>query len=107
MRDEARRLEAMAVGLRDEQLRALPAFPAGAPCMLAQTTAISAYPTTAAAFYACTPVSVVGSEVEGGAGTIASRPGTFLALNLGTAIPPQGTQVVVTYVGRWVFRYDS
>ena len=42
------------------------------------------------------------------AATIATDGNTFFALNLGTAIPPQGTPIVATFVGnRWVFRYDG
>ena len=80
----------------------------GAPCLVARTKALTSYPAVAAAYYGCESQTVTGAEVEGGAATIATDGDTFFALNLGTAIPPQGTGVVCTFVGnRWVFRFDG
>lgn len=81
----------------------------GAPCMVAATKTLTTYPTTAATYYACDVVAVTGAETEGGAGilTVVS-PTTFFALNIGTAIPPTGTKIIVTFVDyRWSFRYDG
>jgi hypothetical protein len=86
-----------------------PAAPTGgAPARLVQTTTVTTYPTAAARFYAVTPLDAAGDQTEGSTGSFAAGPGTFYALNLGTAIPPSGTQLLVTWVAhRWVFRYDS
>jgi len=80
----------------------------GMPCLLVQTTSLGAYPSVAQRFYACSPLIVLGPEIEGGAGTITAEPSKFLALNLGSAIPPAGTNLLATFVdNRWVFRYDG
>jgi hypothetical protein len=53
---------------------------------------------------------VDGEEVEGGAASFLTETvkGNRFAFNVGTAIPPVGTQVVVHGVGgRYVFRYDG
>ncbi len=107
-RDEAKRLRIRdaalvdGAGSRDRD----PAF--GMPCLVAQTKALATYPTAAQRFYACSPASVLGPEVEGGPGTVAPASATFFALNLGTAIPPVGTNVLATFVdSRWVFRHDG
>lgn len=83
-----------------------PAF--GSPSILASTTTLSLYPTSAQSYFACTPLTLLGTEKEGSPGVTTPGYSTFFALNLGTAIPPSGTQVLTTFIGsRWVFRYDS
>jgi hypothetical protein len=80
----------------------------GAPCMVAQTKTVTTYPTAAGKYFACAPVDVTGAETEGGSGTFTVATTTFYALNLGTAIPVTGTNVLVTFVdNRWTFRYDG
>jgi hypothetical protein len=76
--------------------------------MVAQTTTVTTYPTTASAFYGVIPQAVNGTESEGTAATYIPYTGAIAyALNLGTAIPPSGTNVVCHAVGgRWCFRYD-
>ena len=60
------------------------------------------------AFFYCLPIQVTGEETEGGPGSLAEESGGVYALNLGTVIPPSGTQIVVVWVeSRWVFRYDG
>jgi hypothetical protein len=75
--------------------------------MLAQTTAVKNYPTTATAFYAVVPCDIDGGENEGSAATYVPRTSSVAyAFNLGTQIPPSGTMVVCHAVGgRWCFRY--
>jgi hypothetical protein len=76
--------------------------------LAAVTTTLGSYPTSATSFFTCNPLIILGQEVEGGAGVVAAGAAMFFALNLGSAIPPQGTQVLATFVGnRWVFRYDG
>ena len=83
-----------------------PAF--GSPSILAQTTTISTYPTTAQSYFACLPLTLLGTEKEGGSGVTTAGSATFFALNIGSTIPPSGTQVLTTFIGsRWVFRYDA
>ena len=81
-------------------------FP-GSSAMLAQTTTVNAYPTSASAFYAVTPCDIDGGESEGSAATYVPRTSSVTyAFNLGTQIPPSGTMVVCHAVGgRWCFRY--
>ena len=80
----------------------------GAPCVVGQTKTISAYPAGATSFFAVAPVDVTGPEVEGGPGTLGALSSTFYALNLGSAVPPVGANVICTFVdSRWVFRYDG
>jgi hypothetical protein len=81
----------------------------GSAAVLAMTTSVSSYPTTAAAFYAMLPQEIDGPETEGAAATYTASSSTpFYAWNAGTAIPPLGTPVVCHAVGgRWCFRYDG
>ena len=107
-RDEAKRLR-----VRDDAIAGdLGAGPyladPGTPCLVARTTKVNAYPTSAKSFFACSPVAVLGAESEGGQATLTALPPVFFALNLGGAIPTQGTDVIASFVGtRWVFRYDA
>ena len=107
-RDEAKRLRNRD-GTRADLARRLDLAPtAGSPCLAARTKVVRSYPTSPPAYYACESQMIVGPEVEGAAATITTNGDTFWALNLGTAVPPQGTPIVVTFVGsRWVFRYDG
>lgn len=83
--------------------------PEGAAALLAQTSTVSTYPTTASAFFACLPTDIDGSEAEGASATYVQESSTvFYAWNAGTQIPPVGTAIVCHAVGgRWVFRYDA
>src|SRR5262249_5432988 len=81
----------------------------GSSAILAQTTTLKTYPTTASAFYAVVPCDIDGGESEGAAATYVPRTGSVAyALNLGTQVPSNGTTVVCHAVGgRWCFRYDG
>jgi len=106
--DEAKRLRVRAESLADEVQRQAPGRLGGAPCLAARTTTLGSYPTSAASYYACSALVVLGTETEGSPGTIAEDPTVFFALNLGSAIPPLGADLLTTFVGdRWVFRYDG
>jgi hypothetical protein len=107
-RAEAMRLRARGAALKEEADRLLSDQAWASPTLLARTTSLGSYPATAACYYACNPVSVLGTEVVGGSGMLAIEPGTFFALNLGSTVPPTGTDILVTFVGnRWAFRYDG
>jgi hypothetical protein len=107
-RDDAKRLFLRDAALGDQVIRQDTDPPIGAPSVLARTKALSTYPTRAACYYGCQPLSLLGPEVEGGSGTIGSIDATFLALNLGSGVPPVGILILATFVGnRWVFRYDA
>ena len=102
--------------LRDRQTaaenaldRAVSAAPFGSAAMCAVTTTVTTYPTSAGAFYACNPELLYGAETEGGAPTFTADTATVLyAFNLGSAIPPNGTKIVIHAAGgRWAFRYDG
>jgi hypothetical protein len=73
------------------------------------TTTVSSYPASAAEFYACNPELLTGSETEGAVPAFTADSATVIyAINLGTAIPPNGTKLVVHAAGgRWCFRYDG
>jgi hypothetical protein len=77
--------------------------------MLAQTTTVETYPTTAASFYAVVRCDIDGSESEGAAASYNPQTGAVTyAFNLGTQVPPNGTTVVCHAIGgRWCFRYDG
>jgi hypothetical protein len=81
----------------------------GTVAILAQTTAVAAYPTVAGAFYACVPLSADGAETEGAAASftvIGSR--IVYAFNLGSQIPPVGTRIIAhSCGGRWVFQFNG
>lgn len=82
------------------------AAPEDSPFVVCATSHKSTYPTTAQAFYWVVPQAVLGTEVEGGAATFGAAGGGFLALNLGDAVPPEGTKVACQFAPhRWVFRY--
>jgi hypothetical protein len=83
--------------------------PYGSVAMCVITTTVAAYPTSAAEFHACNPELLTGSEAEGATPTFSADTATVVyALNLGTAIPPNGTKLVIhAVVGRWCFRYDG
>jgi hypothetical protein len=82
--------------------------PDGAAAILAVTTTVDTYPTSPSAFYAANPAEFNSDETEGAPATLVSDTSTLLfAYNLGTEVPPAGTQVVCHAVGgRWCFRYD-
>lgn len=106
--DDARRLRIGGADLLDNLTRhdRDPSF--ATPCLVAQTKVQSSYPSVAQNFFACAPLTILGLEVEGGTGVIMPGSATFLALNLGSAVPPAGTNIVATFVdSRWVFRFDG
>jgi hypothetical protein len=106
--DNVRRLFIREAALADEAVRQDSDPPIGAPTLLACTKILSSYPTVAQCFFACQLLILLGAEVEGGSGVVTGVNATFFALNLGSAVPPIGTQVLVTFAGnRWVFRYDA
>ena len=89
--------------------RQVPFAEEGSVAILAQTTVVSVYPTTAGAFYACTPLLADGPETEGASASFASSGArTIYALNLGTGVPPVGTKLIAHACGgRWTFRFDG
>ena len=106
--DEAKRLRGRDEWLSDALTRRDRAESFGSLSLVAQTRAISAYPTSPQRFYACVAQTVLGKEVEGGPATLSANPANFFALNLGTAVPPVGTTILATFVeNRWVFRFDG
>ena len=79
--------------------------PYGSAAMCVITTTVTTYPVSAAEFYACNPELLTGSEAEGATPTFTADIATIIyALNLGTAIPPNGTKLVIHGTGgRWCF----
>ena len=106
--DDAKRLRVRDASRSDAQKRPEPGPSGGAPSLVARTKVVHAYPSVASAYYACETQTVSGTEAEGGPATVTGDGTTFYALNLGTLVPPQGTPIVVTFVGnRWAFRHDG
>jgi hypothetical protein len=95
--------------LSDQLDRIGPCGAEGTAALIVQTTTVTTYPTAAGEFYACNPVGIDGSETEGGAATYtADSAQVIYCLNVGTAVPPNGTNVLASAVGgRWCFRYDG
>jgi hypothetical protein len=73
------------------------------------TTTVTTYPVAASAYYACNPELLTGPETEGAAATFTADTATIMyAFNVGTAIPPNGTKLVIHGAGgRFCFRYDG
>lgn len=80
----------------------------GGLSMLVQTFAETTYPTVANAFYAVHPVEVDGDDAEGDTPTFTvDDERTLHAYNLGSAVPPAGTNVIChSRSGRWVFTFN-
>lgn len=80
----------------------------GAGTIVCQTTSLGSYPTAATAFYAVFPVAAGGAEVEGGAVTLNPESIPFYAYNIGSKVPPPGTNVLAHAVpNRWVFSWNG
>jgi hypothetical protein len=106
--DEAKRLRIRETALTAEFFRSLSEGASGSESMVARTVSLGSYPTTAQSYFALNPITVLGAEVEGGSATLTAEPGIFFALNIGSTIPPTGTDLLVTFIGnRWAFRYDG
>jgi hypothetical protein len=107
-RVDAKRLRVREAAVREDVVRFSSDQAWGSPSLVARTVSVESYPTTAACYYACNPICVLGTEVVGGPAVLTTVAGTFFALNLGSTIPPTGTDILVTFVGnRWAFRYDG
>ncbi|MGE3818087.1 MAG: hypothetical protein AB7I30_01510 [Isosphaeraceae bacterium] len=105
--DEAKTLARRGETLAGDLQRLGQDAPVGAPSVLARTRVSTSYPSTARSFHSCVPVTLLGTEVEGGPGVFAESASSFLALNLGSKVPPPGTYILATFVAdRWVFRHD-
>jgi hypothetical protein len=89
--------------------RSAAADPHGSAAQCVITTTFASYPVAAGNFYACNPEILTGSEAEGAVPTFTADTATVVyAFNLGSAIPPSGTKLVIHAVGgRWCFRYDG
>lgn len=82
---------------------------AAGSAMLGVTSTDGNYPTNATSVYVVTPQELDADDSEGATSTPTSDDTqNVYAVNLGTAVPPMGTQVVCHAVGgRWTFRYDG
>jgi hypothetical protein len=107
--NDERVLRERMTSLEDALDTALGPDPYASAAAVGITTVVTTYPTTPAAYYAFNPGTITSTETEGGAGTITADGSTLLyALNVGSAVPPQGTSICIHGVGgRWVFRYDG
>ena len=72
------------------------------------TDVLEAYPTTANSVYYIKTAQIDADATEGSVAALTLDSGVLFAINLGTAIPPTGTAVIVSLLGgRWAFRYDG
>jgi hypothetical protein len=104
MRDDRnRQLEALADLdlLPDDQVD-------GAAGMLLVTTTCSSYPTAAGSVYCCNPVWIDADDTEGATPTFSAAADTIYALNVGSEVPPAGSNVIAVAVGgRVVFAWNT
>ena len=109
MDDELRVIRDRHNAIQDDIDRLPSGDPGGSRGLLCVTTTIATYPTTASVFYAVISQDIDGAETEGASASFTSPTGTpFFAWNAGSAIPPSGTQVIVSFVGgKAAFRYDG
>lgn len=92
--------------IEDEVERLTQGDQTGAEAVLVRTQASGSYPTSAQRYYPVKRVDISGPETEGASPTLGESGETFTALNMGSAIPPPGTYVIVVQLfGRWVFRH--
>ncbi|WP_435005153.1 hypothetical protein P12x_003047 [Tundrisphaera lichenicola] len=78
----------------------------GAPCLVGQV--LSPVGTDPGAVFKLQAQDLTGDESEGSPGVLDDAGFHFFAINLGSAVPPIGTDVLCTFVSyRWVFRYDG
>lgn len=81
----------------------------GSVALLVQTKAVGTYPTSANAFFACSPVSIDGAETEGAAASfVVDAARTIFVYNLGSNVPPVGAKLIAqSCSGRWTFRFEG
>lgn len=83
----------------------------GATSLLVKTIRVGTYPTAAKAMYAVVAMDVRCVESEGQAPTrtVAADADHFYALNVGSAIPPVGTEYLIAdKIGSlWQMRFDG
>jgi hypothetical protein len=83
----------------------------GAESILVKTIAVGTYPTTAKAMYAVVGLKADCDAAEGSTPTFTAAPDAlkFFALNVGTTVPPAGTQPILCDLidGIWCFRHDG
>lgn len=102
--DETRTLRRRLTGV--EQALAARGAPTAvaSEALVGRTTAVDTYPTVARAYYAMQPVRITGRIGEGIVPTLTAGGSVFYAMNVGTAIPDEGTDLVVSMAGgRFVF----
>jgi hypothetical protein len=93
----------------EDQINRLPfAPPDGARSLLVTTTTYATYPTTAGVFYAVLTTDVTGPETEGSSPTFSTQSQLWYCLNLGTAVPPDGTVILAENIGGiFAMRFDG
>lgn len=98
--DTIRVLNDRSRAMQEDQDRIPPPNVGGSRSLLCVTTTVATYPTAANAFYMCISQGIDGTEAEGATATFNQDTGTpFPACNVGSQIPPEGTEVIVHFVG--------
>jgi hypothetical protein len=108
LEDEARQLRRRVEVLEAILASRIETSPSGAVSVLARTVAVSSYPTVAQAVYGLQALRNTSALREGGSVGLTPVGNPFFALNLGSTVPPVGTDVIATDTGgRSEFRYDA
>jgi len=77
-------------------------------CWVMVTATDGAYPVSPNRFFKMIPQVILGTEEVGQPGILTPTPGAVYAFNIGMAVPPLGTRVVVIQTQkRFVFEYNG
>lgn len=76
--------------------------------MLCRTVSGGSYPTSTGRYYLANPVSLTGSESEGGSATLTADTSLTIPVLVVRGVPPVGTNLLARSIGgRWVSEYKS
>lgn len=104
--DESRTLRRRVQELEDALASGLEDIKVGSASLVGHTTELHDYPSVAQAYYACFPVRISGEIGEGIAPELTDGETAFYALNVGNAVPPEGSYFVITETGgRYTFDF--
>lgn len=83
--------------------------PEGSLCEFVTLFEEDEYPTEPNKFFAAHPTSIGGTEDEGESASFnAANDRKIYVYNVGSQVPPEGTKIMATLVGRrWVIRFDG
>jgi len=105
--DDAAQLRRRHQELVDDLDRIVEGTVGASDCRTARTVTVTTYPTTPNVMFAIQITDTVCAETEGATPTITLQSGTEYALNMGSTIPANGTDILIERSpnGYWVFTY--